>query len=1095
MIASAAPRTADPEGLRLVRPVLADDVAPVMLDPSQQAVVDCVVSGADGALLVLGAPGTGKTTLVVELVAQVLARGDLEADDVLVLAASRRAAAQLRDRLAARVRVTTGRPLVRTAASAAFAVLRARASLRGEPTPTLISGPEQDLLLAELLAGHAEGEGVPLDWPTSVPAEALGLRAFRDELRDLLMRAAERGLAPADLADLGTACGRPEWVSAARLYQEYLDVTVLRQTTPDAGARFDPAVVVEEAAEALVAWDDEVPRGERPRWRLVVVDDHQESTVATARLLRVLADDGARLVLLADPDAAVQTFRGASPALVGRATVAGDGPGELGATTWTLATAWRHGPELRGVTAAVTERIGTVGTALHRNPLPTAAPARQALSLPAGPRVALLPTPAQEAAYVAHALRSAHLEHDVPWDRMAVVARSGAQVASLRRALASASVPVSVLGGDVALRDEPAVRPLLAAVRLAVDPSALDADAAATLLCSPLGGLDAVGLRRVRRALRAEELAGGGGRTSDALLVEVLADPAHAQSLPASVRREVLHVARLLAAGRRALATPGADAQTVLWALWSTAGVERGWTRAALAGGPSGARADRDLDAVLALFRAAETFVDRMPQAHPAAFVESLQSQDLPADSLAARSGGRPSVEVLTPAGAAGREWDLVVVAGVQDGTWPDLRLRDSLLGAAALAEVIAGRDAGTPSATGTGPATTAARAAVLHDELRSFAVAVSRARHALLVTAVADEEEQPSPLVDLVVAPEDAPGAVPGDDGEGPDPRRAGAPVPLDLRGLVGRLRSRLEEAASAGRTDGSPDAALLAHLARAGVPGADPAGWYGLAALSTDAPLWSEDDQVPVSPSKVEQVATCALKWALEAGGGTVADATSQSLGTLVHAIAHDLPHGTEAELRAELDRRWAELGLRPGWPSTWERRKADRMIGRLATYLATAKEAVLREATFELHLDRALLRGQVDRLEAGPGPGQVEVVDLKTGRSAASQEATAENPQLGSYQLAVDAGAFADLPPGTTSGGARLVYLGDVSKGPAQREQPPLGPEDDGPSWARTMVEDVAAQMAASTFRAVENRLCSVCPVRRSCPVHDEGEQVVR
>ena len=56
-------------------------------------------------------------------------------------------------------------------------------------------------------------------------------------------------------------------------------------------------------------------------------------------------------------------------------------------------------------------------------------------------------------------------------------------------------------------------------------------------------------------------------------------------------------------------------------------------------------------------------------------------SQDLPADTLAARAR-REAVAVLTPAGAAGREWDLVVVAGVQDGVWPDLRLRDSVLGA-----------------------------------------------------------------------------------------------------------------------------------------------------------------------------------------------------------------------------------------------------------------------------------------------------------------------------------------------------------------------------------------------------------------------------
>ncbi|WP_448630125.1 UvrD-helicase domain-containing protein [Cellulomonas soli] len=356
--------------LRLVRPALADvplrgPGAPVALDASQAAVVDRVAAGADPAVLVLGAPGSGRTTVVLESVVAAIEAG-LAPEDVLVLAASRRAAADLRDRVSARLRRTSGRALVQTAPAAAFAVLRARASALGEPAPTLVSGAEQDLLLGELLAGHAEGDGVDLGWPAHIPADAWTLRAFRDELRDLLMRAAERGLTPADLADLGVAHDRPAWVSAARLYEEYLDVNELRASTPDVGARFDPAVVVDEAARALLAWDDDVPGVPRPRWRLVVVDDHQESTAATARLLRVLADDGARLLLVGDPDVAVQTFRGASPALVARASVLGRGPGELGATTLVLDATWRHGPVLRDVVTRITERVGASGAVAHR---------------------------------------------------------------------------------------------------------------------------------------------------------------------------------------------------------------------------------------------------------------------------------------------------------------------------------------------------------------------------------------------------------------------------------------------------------------------------------------------------------------------------------------------------------------------------------------------------------------------------------------------------------------------------------------------------------------------------------------------------------
>ncbi|PFG42383.1 superfamily I DNA/RNA helicase [Isoptericola jiangsuensis] len=1127
--------------VRLVPPAPAPRAgAAVVLDPQQQAALDA--AAVEPVTLVVGAPGTGRTTVVREVAVRAVEAGT-DPGRVLVLAASRRAAARLRDEVTAATGRTIGAPMVRTAASAAFAVLRARDEALGDPAPTLVSGPEQDLVLGELLAGHLDGEGVPLPLPPGLPAESLGLRGLRQELRDLLMRAAERGLGPEDLADLGRRHDRPEWVLGGQLYDEYLAVSALRGATPDVGARYDPAVVVDEAAHALATWSDTVPDVPVPSWDLVVVDDYQEATVATARLLGVLRAGGARLLLAADPDLAVQGFRGAAPALVGRAGARGDEVGALDAHPVVLGTAWRQPAPLRAVTRAVTSRVPTVGGPLHRGADARPGPeddgdgptdgssAWTGTGGDAGAArvdVAVLAGAAQEAAYVARELRAEHLLHGTPWERMVVVARSGDRLAALRRDLVAASVPVALLGSDVPLRDEPAVVPLLAALRICAGPGALDrmladlrlpADgvpddtpddapgaldpaAAALLLTSPVGGLDAVSLRRLRRALRAEELSGGGGRSSDALLVEVLGDPDRAATLPPGVRRGPTAVARVLAAGRAAAAAEGATAQTVLWAVWAATGLADRWRDLALAGGPAGVRADRDLDAVLALFRAAETYVERMPGAPVASFVDYLSSQDLPADSLAASATGARAVEALTPAGAAGREWDVVVVAGVQDGVWPDLRLRDSLLGSQALVELLAGR---SRDAHGVGKE---ARTQVLADELRSFAVATSRARRRLLVTAVEDAEETPSVFCDLV-SPR-------GDDGEGPDPRRVRVGPPLDLRGVVAAARAELvrEAAADLGRpaatgtdTHAGPDAsraadggshaagtaaALLARLADAGVAEADPRTWYGVATTSSDAPLWGPDDVVTVSPSKVDTVTTCAVRWAFESAGGTAPDATHQSLGTLVHSIAEDHPAGSLTVLRAELDRRWPELALPDGWPARQLRRRAEAMVERLAAYTAQAGEPVLVEPAFEVPVGRALLRGKIDRVERD-GDDAVTVADLKTGRSATSKDKAAENPQLGAYQLAVTEGAL-DLPDGTRSAGARLVYVGTDTKGPSLREQAALDPEPDGSSWARTLVTEAADTMAAATFTARQNDLCGMCPVRRSCPVQTEGRTVI-
>src|SRR5450830_1585647 len=489
---------------------------------------------------------------------------------------------------------------------------------RTDSSTRALTSSEQDVVLRELLQGHLADDGAPNPWDGLVPPESLALPAFRGELRDLMMRAAERGLGPADLDDLGVRFGRREWRAAAVAYQEYLDVTALRQSTPDAGARFDPAVVVDEAAQALANWGAEFSESTRPSWQLVVVDDYQEATAATVRLLHELADGGARLVLLADPDSAVQTFRGASPSFVGRAEVAGTGLGELGATRLVLTRAWRQTPQLRKVTSRVTEAIPSVGVVAHRQahagepvaggavagePVagePVAGGAAAGGAVDGAVDVLLARGAAQQVALVADVLRRARFSEALPWREMAVVVRSGAQLEELRRGLVNAGVPVDVSAQELALREQPAVRPLLVAVRVALGDQAADAEVVTELLTSPVGGLDSVGLRRLRRALRVEERASGGGRASDSLLAEAITDPARLASLAVPEARAARAVAGVLAAARAALDAPGATAATVLWAVWQAAGLGEPWRRAALAGGGVGARADADLDAIVA---------------------------------------------------------------------------------------------------------------------------------------------------------------------------------------------------------------------------------------------------------------------------------------------------------------------------------------------------------------------------------------------------------------------------------------------------------------------------------------------------------------
>jgi hypothetical protein len=326
-------------GFQLVRrPVAADP--PPALDQAQRA----VVAHTRGPLLVLGGPGTGKTTTVVEAVAARVAAGT-ELDRVLVLTFGRRAAGALRHRIARRVATldrtlaVVPEPLVRTFHGYAFGLLRRAAARRGEPAPRLLTGPEQDVVIRELLAGD------PARWPERLRA-ALPTREFARQLRDLLLRAAERGIDPAALAELAAKCGRDDWRSAAGFRSEYDAVLALRDTTGRAAAGFDYAELVWAAAGLLV---DDPARlvAERRRLAAIYVDEFADTDPAQRDLLELIAGRGGPLVVFADPDAATFGFRGSDPEGVRdfpeRFSTAAGAP----ARTVLLSRSYRAGPARR----------------------------------------------------------------------------------------------------------------------------------------------------------------------------------------------------------------------------------------------------------------------------------------------------------------------------------------------------------------------------------------------------------------------------------------------------------------------------------------------------------------------------------------------------------------------------------------------------------------------------------------------------------------------------------------------------------------------------------------------------------------------------
>ena len=1025
--------------------------------------------------LLTGIPGTGKTHHLTQRALRYLADGNDPAR-LLILAPTRTAATRMRDTIAASSDRSLSVAPTRAWAAYAFDLLK-RAQTRGllsgvEGNLKLLSGPEQDVIIGELLANHAEGIAPGPAWPDSL-REALPTRGFRHEIRDFLDRMAEYDLTAEDVHALATEHNQPAWHALAQLHTEYRAVRALR-----AKNAYDPAVLINDACRLLLRAPEFLAE-ERRRYDLILIDDVQELSPSIYRLLRLIAAEvapadaahltethpdlfaeGPQVVMTYSDEAVVQGFRGARPDLV--TTLQASFPSTR---TRTLTTSYRLPALMMPLVADIRRRLprytrfvpltaeqdraknGVQGGAKNSAPATfgriNTTPADEALTwgaadepllhlgadgkildpahyrtAPAGVYKYALSSSQDEANLIAQMLLEERIYGNHPYRESAIIVRNGADVARIRRVLSSNGIPSRTSAALVPVRDEPAVRPFLDALSLlvyarkrgekALNPAvhmpaaegvesgerggyealsateaeelmrrSLDdviaeesranplggAQSAITLLTSRLGGASSMDVRRLRQQLRSIELQSGGHRPSDDLLLGALLHP---ETLPEEgVGRAVHRIAAVLSAGRKALARPESTSTEVLWALWEASGLEKVWVTQTRNAGPDADAAHRNLDAMIGLFEAADRFDEQMRGAGAEQFLDFIDAQDLPMDTLAARGVRQDAVEILTPALAAGQSWRTVYVCGLQEGTWPNTTVRGSLLSTGDLtdlcdarlrqraqqAEQQAGEQPVPPARIRSYPERVRD---TRHDELRMFAVAATRASTRLVLTAVRNDDEAPGEFFDFVL-PTDAVG-------DSTDVPLTRVRRPATLRSLVAELRRTLvEESLNAMRAEDAQDGAhagnapeedaltpeasayrldaasrTLARLANAQAPGAAPDEWWGLLPLSSTEPLFAhrpadhaepgenygEDGEeqtekpsrrtIALSPSRLETIHSSPLDWLVSAARAEAQTDLSRSLGTLVHAIAEEYPTGTLEELQTALDERISSLGV---------------------------------------------------------------------------------------------------------------------------------------------------------------------------------------
>ncbi len=1016
--------------------------------------------GQRGVVRVLGGPGTGKTELLIRTAATHIAAGT-DPESVLLLTGSARLGTRVRGAITSALLGDSGQvtrePLVRTLHSYAFAVLRQAAQRAGDPPPRLITSAEQDGIIRELLAGDLEdGDEAGVNWPPHL-RPALATAGFATELRDLLARCTERGVDAADLRRIGRKAGRPEWVAAARFAQVYEQVMLLRSavgmaapqaTVPALGA----AELVGAALEAF-AVDSALLDAERSRIKLLLVDDAQHLDPQAALLVRVLAAGAQLTVIAGDPSQTVFGYRGAEPTLL-------YGPEDRPQVV--LTESHRCAPAVAGAVAAVARRLPGVDASRAL----TSAATEELGAL----TVRVAGSPHAESALIADALRRAHLVDGVPWSQMAVIVRSVPRAGTaLARALTAAGVPVQQQADTVPPAQHPAVGALLTVLDCVA--AELTGDRALALLAGPIGRVDPVTLRQLRRALRRAD---SSGREFGDLLVEAVgADCKH--PLPDQLARPVRRVRAVLDAARRSAAADQ-DPRFVLWQAWHASGLSRRWQAAAGRPGVAGVAANADLDAVTALFDIADQYVARTAAASLTGLIDHVRALSW-AGSTPERAEA-DEVAVLSAHAALGREWDFVVIAGLQEGLWPNTVPRGGVLGTQQLLDIVDGvGDVRGMSAT----------APLLAEERRLLVAALGRARNRVLVTAVdsdnGDEALLPSAFFEELAA------LAGGTDPDADQPP-VHAPAVLSPSALVGRLRSVV--CAPDGAVDEGDRhcaAAQLARLAGAGVPGADPVQWYASTELSTAEPLWSGDEHVvTVSPSTVQTLTDCPLRWMLERHGGSDGRDLRSALGSLVHALVADSGR-TEVQLRSELEKVWQQLPFDSGW---YAENELERYRAMLATFTTWREESrvELTEVGTELEVTGVVadapggpqvqVKGRIDRLERDRA-GRLVVVDVKTGKSPATKADAQQHAQLALYQLAIAEGVVSH---GDQPGGGRLVYPAKPAKtGATEREQDPMG-ESAQAQW-RQRVTDAAAATAGPHFVARAGAGCATCPVRAMCP----------
>ncbi|MFB9694633.1 UvrD-helicase domain-containing protein [Amorphoplanes digitatis] len=663
--------------------------------PEQAAIIAAPVE----PVLVVAGAGSGKTETMASRVVWLVANGYAHPDEILGLTFTRKAAGELahrvRTRLGQLVRrlgrqdALAGEPTVATYHSYAARVVTEHGLRAGyEPSARLLTEAARWQIVDSLVRSYT-GEMTGLNRaPGTVTDDVLALSG---EL-------AEHLVTPDDLAAWTGRFYAEVQALPGRVYKDVGDM-LLRQrhrlTLLPLVRLYDERKLAIEAMDfgdqmaraARVARDHpEVGAIERGRFKIVLLDEYQDTSHAQVVLLNALFGGGHPVTAVGDPCQSIYGWRGASAGTLDRFPAEFTGPGGREAWVLNLTRSWRNRPEILQVANALSRPLRAAGARVAE-----LIPARRVADRVGGRTVAcaLLHTYADEAAWIADAMlgswRAAAglpdaLPGDIPLEKRptsAVLVRVRSQIPAIEEALRSRGLPVEVVGLG-GLLDTPEVRDVVCTLRVLADPT--DGAALLRLLTGArwrIGPRDLVALHRRARSIAAARVAGTTGeqpedivadRLDDATLVEAMADLGVPQQYSQEGYARLRAYSRELAELRRRLDQPLPD---LVADIERTVGLDvevavRGWG----AGDAGLARGHLDMLGDVAARYAGDTGGGTL--AGFLAFLAAAEEEErgLTPGQVDVVEG---AVQVLTAHAAKGLEWDVVSVAGLTKGVWPGM--------------------------------------------------------------------------------------------------------------------------------------------------------------------------------------------------------------------------------------------------------------------------------------------------------------------------------------------------------------------------------------------------------------------------------------